>query len=353
MSQRVQRLGWTVLVVFGAWLAMSVAAGATAGPAGEIRGTVTEAGIGPVAGVQVTATSPDGGYASGTTEADGTYILGGTTDETRLPAGSYTVSFTTYDPYRTLYYGNTLDEADAAPVVLTDVEGAVGIDAVWTGISGTMKRPDGVGVASGSVTALDPASTDYSGYVASAYTDAQGNYELWVPAGNYDLFYSATEGAGGQFYSGNATSQADAAPVTVTETNLTDHDVQFTAVKGQMTGPGGTLRGGYVNVHPGADVNFEDGMFAGGLEGTYEVWVAPGSYRVQFSDEDTFTVQYYPGTRNPADSTTVTTSAASPIATANATWHRIAGSVTWIDGTPDTKANVSLLEPELETYDDP
>jgi hypothetical protein len=157
----------------------------------SIGGTVHGEGGAPLAGVQVSANSGQGGAsATATTGEDGIYSITG------LPAGTYTVQFqASAANYVGQYYSGATSFAAATPVTLAAAQAKQELDATLTAgasISGTVQQAPGSEPLGGiDVYAYANCSTG-----AVATTDSEGRYTVeGLAAGTYHVVFNP-EGGG-------------------------------------------------------------------------------------------------------------------------------------------------------------
>ena len=190
-----------------------------------IRGTVTGPGGAPLEGIDVIADSQ--AYSTGTTTgADGTFA-------TSVVAGTYRVSYCDQEGvYGSGYYsgtgtGLTTDPFAAMPVTVTTTD-TTGIDAelpLAVHIRGTVTGTGGVPLSDIEVMTW----TDTT--MVQDTTAADGTYALVVNPGTYYVGFSDWDGVYADGYYGleGFTTDSDfAAPVTVTDVDVTGIDVQMT-----------------------------------------------------------------------------------------------------------------------------
>jgi hypothetical protein len=190
-----------------------------------IRGTVTGPGGTPLKGIDVMADSL--AYSAVTTShADGTFAIS-------VVAGTYHVSYCDSEGvYGSGYYsgtgtGLTTDPHAAMPVTVTTSD-TTGIDAELpfaVHIMGTVTGTGGVPLSDIEVS----AETDTT--MIGGVTGADGTYSLVVNAGTYFVGFSDWDGAYASGYyglEGFTTDWYAAAPVTVTDADVTGIDVQMT-----------------------------------------------------------------------------------------------------------------------------
>ncbi len=161
---------------------------------------------------------------SASTAVDGAYTVRG------IPAGTYSVLFTpsgTSGNYARELYNDVVPRGwvwTGTPVVLTDGAVVSGIDAVleaggW--VKGRVTDGAGAGIANVQVRTHDALTNDRVD--AGPKTDAAGYYAASARPGQYKIFFSASESAGGQyaaeFYNNKTTlPAADAVTVTADQT---------------------------------------------------------------------------------------------------------------------------------------
>jgi hypothetical protein len=164
-------------------------------PGGSISGTVTAAGDGPLGGICVNVTDPQGyGIAGVATSSDGTYTVSG------LPAGSFIVRFegTGFCPggtsanVVTQWWDNQPTQETAGTVPVTAGGTTDSIDAVMQpggSISGTVTEAGDGPLGGICVTAALP---DGEG-VANVGTDPDGGYTLTgLSAGDYIVSFDSS-----------------------------------------------------------------------------------------------------------------------------------------------------------------
>ena len=272
---------------------------AALGLAGKINGTVTDAATGkPIAGVSVDASSANSdGYAA--TAADGTYSIGG------LPAGTYTVSFSTYgsDDHATQYYNGRTSGASPDPVSVAAGQTTSSIDAAMTtggAIAGTVTDAStGDPVACETVIVYDSSGN----YVSSTSTASDGSYTVGgLPGGSYRVGFSeaycdTSVPYTSTFYNGKATL-ASSDPVSVTPGQTTGNiDEALPPTTGAIAGTvsdgplGAPLPQASVSIYTtsgaqvGSATTDADGRYrvVGLPAGSYLVGFAASGYGTQFS----------------------------------------------------------------------
>jgi hypothetical protein len=205
-------------------------------PGAVISGTVTGAGVGPLAGIAigiVEMSDPQGmplmdvGYYIGT-DPNGEFKLG-------LRPGIYTVSFWDYsdNPYwATQQYSNTVAHQWATPVVLTSVgQSTININATLQpgyDISGTVTDNNGVKLAGvfASFEVYDPARMEW-GTSVSKRTDENGFYSVNFPPGQYRVYFEENSRLYEQEYWSNAMLPANAASVNLSSSSVGGIDAQL------------------------------------------------------------------------------------------------------------------------------
>lgn len=256
-------------------------------PSASITGKVTREDDGsPVAGVAVSVRGPGMAFKSGFTDASGTYALGA------LPAGSYIVEFYAEGAgLKREYWQDTFDYSQATPVVLTEGQAVSGIDASLAAggsIAGVVTRAEG----GAPLTHTTVNVLDANGEIAAfTRTDLAGRYEVGgLPAGSYRVEFVAPGPGVASEYWENAYSFEAATPVVVTELQTTsgvDAALEtLGAISGSVTkSSDGTRALGAVTI---TSVDDDSHSYFVGVSntGTYQVAVAPGTYRVHFEPFD-------------------------------------------------------------------
>lgn len=192
MNQRIRQVaGATLAATVGLSSLVALTSPAEAAPPGRIAGSVSAAGVGPVAGIHVAALQwqADGvdqwvEVDSDHTDATGVYNIG------KLPAGTYRVRF--YDAtgtYATEFYNDKARAADADPVQVT--QGKEELASAELGgaahLTGRVTGSDRAGVPGAAVTGYvkqDGVWIEFQSVVA----DTDGRYDLGgLPGGDYTL----------------------------------------------------------------------------------------------------------------------------------------------------------------------
>jgi hypothetical protein len=320
--------------------------------AGHITGTVTsdETGL-PVADLCVNASG--GSFASGQTDQDGAYDLGG------LTAGSYVVQFSECfggGSYISEYYDDTTDYGQAEPVVVTAGATTSGIDASLARaghITGTVTS-DETGLPLASICVSILSSTGGGGF---AQTGVDGSYDAGgLAAGMYTVFFYECSGSGGHVaeYYDDTTDPAQADPVTVTAGATTSGIDAGLAAAGHITGTVTADDTGLplANICVGTVSNGSGVSAQTGADGTYDLGgLAPGSYLVTFQEcsfDGDYLFEYFDDTTDfeEADAVTVGAGATTTgIDASLATAGHITGTVT-SDDTGLPLANICVLASE-------
>lgn len=284
---------------------------------GEISGTVTGSGGGPLEGIEVCPIGIDGGpgvdyfeYGQcGVSDSSGDYTIMG------LPAGSYKVEFRAgnapgQEGYARQYYQGKGSADEATPVAVTAKQTAEHVDAVM--VEG--------GKISGRVTDADTGATleqiqvcvetEAEEYVGCAFTESDGSYTIaGLSSGTYVVRFSAYNGATlqnylPQFYEGES-SFAAAKRVALTAPDVKSGvDAALQAggqIKGTVTdaATGRDLEGIVVCALEAGGANELYGCATTTGDGHYTLAELPsGSYEVQFSSSFPFggleyETQYY------------------------------------------------------------
>ena len=342
---------------FGSADPVAVAAGSTTGsidaalqPAGTIAGTVTAAGPGgaAVGGICVTANQNNagGGSGSATTASDGTYSIA------NLPAGSYSVQFSTgcgnASNYLTQWYNNEPSAGSADPVVVTAGSTTGSIDAALQPagtIAGTVTALGGGALGGICVTANQNNAGGGFGFVITA---SDGTYSIAkLPAGSYSVQFSTGCGNSGSYLTqwyNNETSFGSADPVVVTAGSTTgsiDAALQPAGtIAGTVTALGGGALGGICVTANQNNAGGGSGFATTASDGTYSITSLPtGSYSVQFStgcgNSGNYLTQWYNNETSFGSANPVTVTAESTTGSINAALQAggtIAGTVTALGG---------------------
>lgn len=200
----------------------------------SISGTVTDPDGAPLEGICVSAVAGDpdegipyDGVGGDLTRADGTYVL------SALPTGPTRVIFddcNALGPYLQQWWDRADSVGDATVIDLDGPAGATGIDATMQPaavLAGTVS--DATGDPVGGICVQASTAERVAGFDT---TEADGSYELAVPAGTYALQYvdcNEDPGLGGTWYGGTL-DPASATPVQVTPAERRgDLDVELAA----------------------------------------------------------------------------------------------------------------------------
>ncbi|MGD2202765.1 MSCRAMM family protein [Microbacterium maritypicum] len=279
-------------------------------PTSSISGTVTRADDGtPVSGARVTADGTDGYWTSTLTDGAGRYTLGS------LPGGSYVVGFHAEGTdLKRGYWRNASEYSQAEPIVIAEHTTTSGIDASLAAggsIAGVVTRTDnGEALANVTVNALD-----MNGEIAAfARTDLTGGYHVdGLAAGSYRVqFAEPGPGLSAEYWE-NAYSFDAAKIVVVTESQTTTGIDAALETVGYISGSvtkssDGTRALGRVTI---TSVDDDRHAYFSGVsnDGTYQVAVAPGEYRVLFEPFDSdLRAEYWADAFTKASATAVTVS---------------------------------------------
>jgi 5-hydroxyisourate hydrolase-like protein (transthyretin family) len=265
--------------------------------AARIRGTVTGSnGVDHVQGINVTPYLKNGtsweGLDGTTTEADGTYDLGG------LPPGQYLVYFQDWQGiYAPEYYSNAPSQSAA-----TEFNAAGG-----TTVSNINARLEAAGSIAGTVTGLGgtPAvggmqvsvyrwSDGQWDWFDATWTDGAGAYEAsGLPSGTYHISFEGTASFAGEWYD-NQPDQGSATDIVLGaaqhRTNINASLSSGAHITGTVTSTAGGLP--LTNVYVYADRwAGNDWVYAQGgdtdASGNYDIaGLLAGAYRVYFSPQD-------------------------------------------------------------------
>jgi len=205
-------------------------------PGAVISGTVTGAGVGPLAGIAigiVEMSDPQGmplmdvGYYIGT-DPNGEFKLG-------LRPGIYTVSFWDYsdNPYwATQLFSNTIAHEWATPIVLASVgQHATNVNATLQPgyeVSGQVTDTNGMALAGvfASFEVYDPNRGEW-GTTVSKRTGSDGLYAINFPPGEYRVKFEEDSLLFEQEYWSNAAESADATPINVAAANISGINAQL------------------------------------------------------------------------------------------------------------------------------
>ena len=260
----------------------------------HISGTVLEDGTATgMSSVPVEILSADGTWIAGEwTDASGGY------DITVAPGTYFVRAGGGSNRYVSIYYGGSATAEGATSVSAIDGTATTSIDLT------VRKRPRIVGTLTDERTA-DPMANawvividEHGTYAGGATTDSDGSFEIFLGPGTYRVEFTGTSnyfGFGGTRYVGewfdNAATAESAAPIVLTDSSGAVRADAALAPRQRITGrltdagTGEGLAGKSVNVYAAGG-----GYVAGSLTnlvGDYEVWVAPGSYRVEFPSGST------------------------------------------------------------------
>ena len=265
----------------------------TLSPAGSLTGKVTNAATGRgLVGVCVEASSGVGGVEQESeTSATGSYTI------SRLPSGSYQVSFDgncgNGGNFAPQWYKAASTAASATPVAVRAGTTKTGVNAALTAggvITGTVTNSAGHPLARGCVFVIGAAGN------ASSSTAADGTYSVsGLATGTYDVeFFSSSYCFGQSLWYGGASTQPGATPVTVTAGTTTSGingsfpsaSVGSGAISGKVTnGSAAPVAGICVYI---------TGVSSYGLYG-YTETATNGTYSVAGLEAGMYTVEFYSG----------------------------------------------------------
>ena len=259
---------------------------------GTLTGQVTGPGGTPLANITVYLGNSDGSYQRYVyTDATGLYTATG------MPSGMYRVLFRprAYIPEA---YNNHPDFSDADPIAVAAPGTVTGIDAVLEqggAISGKITdATSGAPIKNVFVEVLDESGER----VETANSQANGTYQTdtSLPSGSYVVRFNADERFAScayvTEYSGDATSLAEAARVTISApaaaVNINAALTRGSILFGKLTDAttGAPITSGQVTIYDGAGKRVMYGRltFLGGWASSSAL--PSGSYRIEFRDYD-------------------------------------------------------------------
>ncbi|GGU21611.1 carboxypeptidase regulatory-like domain-containing protein [Nocardioides albus] len=339
-----------------------------------ITGTVTGAGAGPLGGIRLEARaySEQGGWLDnvvdvGKTKSDGTYEL-------RVPADDYRIVFNTSD--RSGGEGSPgLRNEEVRWETETYVEQVVERGATLSGVDRELAEvPHGTVTGHVENTAGEPLDgitvttyilhdDEYWGYRSDyrVLTDANGDYALYLPAGDYrfgfsEIDYEHREPATVEpvYYDAAATVDAGrTVSVGLSETSGVDAVMSaYGQITGRVTDAGGSpIENAYASAWVFDEESQEWDRARGastGADGTYRLNVLEGTYKVGYeAEEQGFLGEYYDdaATRDEATDVVVGSGTVSDIDAALDMGETISGTVTNEAGDPIDGIRVILYEP--------
>ena len=305
---------------------------------GEIRGRVTDATGAGIAGVTAIVWGGNSYvYRTATTDVAGDYVVTG------LGTGNFTIFFSAPSPYRSEYFDDVTNQADAQLVAsgrgMSFTANAT--LARWSVIEGTVTDTSGAPIGGAHVW----ANNGSMGY--STWSGTDGTYELLVGAGTYKVGYSAT-GYLTEYFD-DATWWSDATPVVVgaNATVTVDEDlVRAATITGTVTSNGGAPIANTA-VYATRVGSSTYGYGYTGIDGTYTITnLVPGDYHIAFYPPSGYLFEYHAGKASYVDADVVTLTAGST-ATIDATLDQpgtIQGVVTDASGNPIEWAAVSVVD---------
>ncbi|HUA03960.1 MAG TPA: carboxypeptidase regulatory-like domain-containing protein [Solirubrobacteraceae bacterium] len=311
---------------------------------GEVSGTVDGGSSGtPLSGVSVYlySTSNQYYYGTATTDANGSFFLGG------VPAGTYTAYLNSPDSgYMSEFYGGTADESSATSFSVVAGQTTSGINATlpaYGGISGTVTDSSTKAGAAGITVDV---ITAYGGFVGSAVTGTGGSYTvLGVPSGTYTVLF-APVGSGGDYVPTQQTG------VAVTNGAITSGINQSLLAGGTVTGTvtDGTSGAGLAGVTVTLYSTYQQylGSTTTAADGTYSLPGLPTStYEVGFS-YGSYVSTYYGGGQSLSSATRIAVTAGQTTSSINQALPRagqISGRVT------DAATGAAVANVQVQIYD--
>jgi hypothetical protein len=309
-----------------------------------VSGTVTGAGGGALAGVQIDA-SNNGIWSEATSGSDGRYTVTG------LAPGSHTLHFGSVGGYAGGYWsssGITSNSAAAGTVTVPDSLTGINVELpLGHSISGKVTDSKGAPLTNVSVSVF----CDFSGNSCSDTSSyADGTYSVpGLASGTYWVSFSDVGKNQTVWYttSGYTLDQGSASTVRVDAIDVPDIDMAMPltySISGTVTGPGGLALSG---IQVNACANDCKQATTDG-SGRYEIFVAPDTYFLSFSDPNgiyPYGVYSDHGfTRDTATPIVVTTADISGI-DVDLSMTSISGKVTGPGGTPLPGISVGACPP--------
>lgn len=228
----------------------------------KLAGTVTDEATGqPLAGVCVRIYTGLFDLHSDCTGADGKYLIGG------LDAGSVEVYVS--PPSGSMYLEKRVSAVSLALGTTTNLDATLATGGV---ITGTITR-DGGGVGLGCAYAY--VGVALAGHGCTSFDDV---YRIVVPAGTYQVMFTAS-GHVGEWYD-NVANQSSAQSIVVTAGQTRDH------IDASLAG-GGTISGTITDAATGLPIEGACAQAGGSFGcanelGEYSIAVPPGTYAVRF-----------------------------------------------------------------------
>ncbi|NQT82507.1 carboxypeptidase regulatory-like domain-containing protein [bacterium] len=229
-----------------------------------------------------------------------------------VPSGTYSVNVFRVEGWCDQYYLNTPYWDEATPVSVSAPGETSGIDFVLqpaATIIGQVFQNDGVTpIPDAWVSAFDAAS---GSWVAGGDTEHDGSYSISVPSGSYKVRAEA-DGWASQYYDG--VDNFDEASIIAVNVPEERGGIDFVLQRG-ATITGHVYEMGGVTPIAGASVGAVDATTGDWVawddtdqNGSYSISVPSGSYKV-WADADGWVGEYYPGTYDFDQASTITLTA--------------------------------------------
>ena len=340
----------------------------------HVTGKVTAPDGSAIAGVTVQAHQKDArsgllepgrdGRADG---ADGTYDVAG------LKAGTYRLSFSSYQGgYVSEYWNDATTLESATDIVVGASETVTGKNAelaLGSHITGKVTGQGGAGLGNVNVVAYRKGAGAEGGWswARSTYTNPDGSYDLGgLTSGDYRLRFSPYHNGYVDEYWDDAGSLDAAEDIAVgASETVSGKDAQLASgahITGTVTGPDGRAVGGvdvraYVEV-PGAEYWESVGLgTTTNPDGTYDLGgLRAGTYRIGFagSGQGGFVAEYWDDARSIATAKDIIVDQSATVSGKNAqlaSGAHITGTVTGADGTPLSDVEVGAFSWNAEEAD--
>lgn len=255
----------------------------------SLSGTVSQPDGAPLSGASVVVERKvvTGETVTWERAADATTDEGGYYDVDALPGGTYRVHFAALG-FVPEYADGAATAATAKAITIVPGTPAVvdaTLDAATGGVSGLVKN------ASGPVGGVQVLVLDEAGQVAGrATTGLDGTYQTAVAPGTYRVQFGTLDGPYVPQYFDHAATLATAKKITIDATVTTKVNAVLEARKpltGTVTGNGKPIFSAVVSLRDLSDDHVVTQTFAA-EDGTYALYAAPGTYRLDVWGGDRF-----------------------------------------------------------------